>query len=655
MRWLRGYAAAVVATAVCLLLIATPAPAAITPKWARTLVKEAPEPPEGIGRYSQRVLFEETREEVKGDGSVKVTYRSASQALMSRAADVGIGSFYFNETRRMIANKAWHIAPGKGAKRNRRPPVDIAVGAEFLSDSKVRAIGVTGIKKGSIVLFEFAAIEEPYTMPRAYTFSSRFPALVQRYVIELPKGWSLQWDWLRLEGPDPVVEDNVYTWVLTDREAAEEDSLGPSIFEQSPTLTLNVLPPEGAKVKPAVLESWRAFSLWYEQVAGDRHAAGEEIERAASEVMAAAGEEIFPAIGAAGRYVRDKVRYVAVELGVGAFRPRPAEETLAKLYGDCKDKGTLFRSVLATKEVDSHPVLVNLSERGTVSETIPAWGFDHYVVAVPLHADQPAPDAFAAAVLDAGDLGRFLIVDTTDEKTSIGYVSGSLSGKRALLVAGDRGRLVTLPGLDPAAHRIDRKLTSELTPMGALTFRRESSYYGAFAARARWSYSASATERRKGVEGRIMDFWPSARVEEYDAVPEAGDGAFVETVTSRVHLKAGSDGMRRLAIFPGAREELPRVSLGKREVPVDYGYPRTIRYEVEFNGLPDEVSGPDPREDAGEGWSVKTAINADSGRLAATWELVLEKTRFDPDEFESLRGLWTAISRASSASLKIPR
>src|SRR2546427_6972067 len=52
---------------------------------------------------------------------------------------------------------------------------------------------------------------------------------------------------------------------------------------------------------------------------------------------------------ASATMVRDRVRYVAVELGIGGYQPRPASETLSKLYGDCKDKGTLLQSVLDRK------------------------------------------------------------------------------------------------------------------------------------------------------------------------------------------------------------------------------------------------------------------------------------------------------------------
>src|SRR2546425_8998451 len=54
---------------------------------------------------------------------------------------------------------------------------------------------------------------------------------------------------------------------------------------------------------------------------------------------------------AAGTMVRDRVRYVAVELGLAGYQPRPSGETLAKLYGDCKDKATLLQSALALGKI----------------------------------------------------------------------------------------------------------------------------------------------------------------------------------------------------------------------------------------------------------------------------------------------------------------
>ena len=84
---------------------------------------------------------------------------------------------------------------------------------------------------------------------------------------------------------------------------------------------------------------------------------------------------------ASATMVRDRVRYVAVELGIGGFQPHAAAETLSNLYGDCKDKGTLLQSVLAAGGMTSYPLLVNLGGRMSLPAESPVWVFNHLVLA----------------------------------------------------------------------------------------------------------------------------------------------------------------------------------------------------------------------------------------------------------------------------------
>ena len=95
-------------------------------------------------------------------------------------------------------------------------------------------------------------------------------------------------------------------------------------------------------------------------------------------------------------------------------------------------QGTLFRSLLAADGIESYPILINLTRHLTVSEEIPnLQAFNHFVVGVAVSGD--VPPAFAPAVVQAGELGALLIVDTTDEYITPGYLSASLSGKTGLV------------------------------------------------------------------------------------------------------------------------------------------------------------------------------------------------------------------------------
>ena len=174
---------------------------------------------------------------------------------------------------------------------------------------------------------------------------------------------------------------------------------------------------------------------------------------------------------ASATMVRDRVRYVAVELGIGGFQPHAAAETLSNLYGDCKDKGTLLQSVLAAGGMTSYPLLVNLGGRMSLPAESPVWVFNHLVLAAAIPKDVALPARYDSAVLKDPDFGRLLVLDSTDEFTPSGSLSASLAGQRAVLVAGARGKLVTLPSAEASSHRLERRLEFTVLPEGALSAR----------------------------------------------------------------------------------------------------------------------------------------------------------------------------------------
>lgn len=633
---------------------AEPVAAAKLPDWAKGIVEAAPAVPEGVPDRPSRVLFSEFHDEFLPGGELRSRVRYAAQALSVDTGGVDVGTMFFDGNAKLKSSKAWHIAPGERARKSHSDPIDVALNDAFLSDNKVRLLPVEDVEKGSIVLFEFEAEEKPYNLTRMHTFIEDAELKLGRYEVQVPEGWRVDWEWIGSGGSEPEVSGGIWRWEVKEIPAPSREPLAGEPLERVPRLAVNVVPPPGVKVDAGFFGDWAGFSAWYEGIIGDRHAATAQISEVARAAAGASGGDVFSMIRQAGRYVRDKVRYVDIELGIGGMQPHTAAETLSNLYGDCKDKGTLFRSILLAEGRVSYPVLVNSSSRGTVPDSVPAWGFDHYVVAVPLPAEAVIPDDFAPSILEDAELGRLAIVDTTDHRTSVGSISAALAGKRALLVAGDKGHVVTLPGLDPAAHRVERKLTGTLTSAGTLEARRVTRYYGEYARGARAQYAQSSQDRRKAVERDILEIWPDAIFGDYAAEIETADGAFEESIAYELRRLPSASGGFRLGLFPAAEGAVGRVSLRRREVSVEYSFPRTYRLEVAYEGFPESVSVPPGSKADGDGWSVVTAAGLSGGTIRAAFEMTLTRTSFDPGAFEDLRALWSALRTAGAQTLAIP-
>ena len=86
-------------------------------------------------------------------------------------------------------------------------------------------------------------------------------------------------------------------------------------------------------------------------------------------------------ITAAIRYVQDNIRYVADEIGVGAYLPRRPAEVLERGWGDCKDKSIFLVALLREIGVEAYVALTDLDRGYAIEQMAPSPNaFDHAIV-----------------------------------------------------------------------------------------------------------------------------------------------------------------------------------------------------------------------------------------------------------------------------------
>ena len=103
-----------------------------------------------------------------------------------------------------------------------------------------------------------------------------------------------------------------------------------------------------------------------------------------SEVNRIKAESSDPArrTDAALRLVQDRIRYVAIQMGVNGLVPATAEATWESRYGDCKAKTALLLALLSELGVPAEAVVVNANGGGDgLDKRLPMVGlFDHVLV-----------------------------------------------------------------------------------------------------------------------------------------------------------------------------------------------------------------------------------------------------------------------------------
>jgi hypothetical protein len=172
-----------------------------------------------------------------------------------------------------------------------------------------------------------------------------------------------------------------------------------------------------------------------------------------------------------------QVNYVEVSLNVsrgGGITPKSASDSLARNYGDCKDKATLMRALLKAVGIDSYLVTISADDRTFVRQEWASPGqFNHAIIAVKVSDAVTLPTVIADS-----PLGRLLIFDPTDSITPVGSLPTEEQGSYALVIAASGGALLKMPLLPASANRIEASVEATMNANGGLNASLQRQYFG---------------------------------------------------------------------------------------------------------------------------------------------------------------------------------
>lgn len=369
--------------------------------------------------------------EIRPDGSV--LERTRLRVRLESPGDLSRWSPYFVplDTNRELKDLSGSFTRPDGRKVNlsRRDLDDhqVAASSELHSSRVFRSVSFPGASVGSVLTLDYEVKERPYFPAGEIPLGSADAAGSLRVSV---RGAGAGWRW-RIDGALPGIQ-------------VQETAGGVTV---TATGLPALVPPNKAPAEAAsgaVLRyswgtegGWEAVGRWYEEILAPVSRGAEPVRAKARELTAGlAGQR--EKIEALADFARRQVRYVAVEVGIGGYRPAAPQQVMERLWGDCKDKAVLLIDLLREVGIEAYPALIRLDPQGRVDrEFASPYQFNHLIVAVPAEALSLGPGAPVS--------GGYLFLDATQRIGGIDWLQPAIQDQEALVVRGGRGVLVRTP------------------------------------------------------------------------------------------------------------------------------------------------------------------------------------------------------------------
>lgn len=263
----------------------------------------------------------------------------------------------------------------------------------FFSDQRAKLFTLPAVTDGAIVEYEYTMTIQGRAYWNSWAFQNEAPTMLSRFTLVKPRLWDVRSKtygsgiWSKVE-QYPTVSRSTQVWEARDIPPVLSEPAMPPARELSWHVAFS----------PAGFETWQDVGRWYHELSAPRMKIGGDVARLAA------------AVGGSGdrreklrhlyEWVRDNVRYVAVEIGIGGYQPHHAAEVCVNLYGDCKDMATLLCALGRAAGLDVRQALISTWQNGIPDTSLPSPSQFNHVIAY-----APGAGIDSAVWMDATDKG----------------------------------------------------------------------------------------------------------------------------------------------------------------------------------------------------------------------------------------------------------
>lgn len=311
---------------------------------------------------------------------------------------------------------------------------------QIYSDSMVLSGPIPQVSVGAIIEEEsFISGKKPFFAAGEvlkFLWAGGSPIFQRRVIIRVMEGATCKIDTNQMEKVEfeKVGGDGFVDWIFFEKNCKKASPVEGNIAPQSdfaPSISIGTG------------ESWAAVvDLYLQHI--EKVVEGVDFTKEVEGLIGATEKETIYNIVT---HLNERIRYTGIELGDNALIPFSPMETLARGWGDCKDKSVLLVEFLSAAKIPSYPALVLSDLARDVNPKLPGLGgFNHCIVFV--DGEEP------------------LWIDPTLDFSVPGTLGTSTQGHYALIIRKGNGGLVETSRGRAAENKIKESIEYLLEDLG---------------------------------------------------------------------------------------------------------------------------------------------------------------------------------------------
>ena len=248
----------------------------------------------------------------------------------------------------------------------------------FYSDVRAKRFTMPAVEDGCVIEYSWQKTVRNFTYWTSWQFQNDEPTLIARYSVRCPSDWEINWKTFGLK-----------------REIVPEIDKVPKGFKSTRRWEVRDLPafvpevgmPPGSRdiahimFSPVGMSEWNDIAKWFQNLAGERWAPHKPI-RDFTEKLLKGVNDPYEKLKRIFEFVRDNIRYIAIEIGIGGYQPHFASSVLRNRYGDCKDMITLIIAFASAAGIEVKPVLISTWQNGEVDTSLASQAHFNHVIAL---------------------------------------------------------------------------------------------------------------------------------------------------------------------------------------------------------------------------------------------------------------------------------